>query len=458
MDKSALDLTGSFRNGSGYQMKLLFQQLVHVSLASCVAAIFITVILWPVASHKWLLIWTGVVLLISLARISLIYFHQKNPPADETKIWRTLTLALIFLGAIVWGSLAFIYDFDWPAMQQFAVFAVLYVLAIGAITAYATVLSIYNIYLIAILGPLVLIFIFSGVDNYIFYGTGLFLLGMVLYLLAKRYHESVILEIGKNLHYRKGYYKLKSSHDGLSQELEVKESETEAAKEVFSQIAKLKPVDKDGIKGMVEPMGHFSGDSIYSALTPDDQCYVLFADFSGHGLPAALGSLPVSSIFYAMTAKGLLPKEILKEINATLHDQLSTAQFCCACFLSLNPQRTRIDIWNVGIPDVLVVKDQGKSFLRVPSTHIPLGIEASDGQHECETISLSKGDIIFTYSDGVTETRNLNNEFFGKERLEDHVVKNHDNPDLIEIIKKEMDKHSEGLLQEDDISMLEIRC
>lgn len=460
MDKTSLDLTRIFQPCSGYQLKLLFHQLVNISLASCVAAIFITVILWPVANHQSLLIWVALVLVVLLVRITLLYFLQKNNPTDvDLKPWRILTFVLILVAGTVWGSLAFLYDFNWPSMPQFAVFAVLFVLSMGAITAYATILYAYTIYLIAVLGPLALRFIFSGVENYLFYGTGLILLGIVLFLMAKRYHDTVIKEYGQNLHYRKSYYNLKSSHDDLSQVLKVKESEEEIAKKVFTQIAKLKPVDTKGVKGIVEPMGTFSGDSIYSALTPDDQCYVLFADFSGHGLPAALGSLPVSSLFYAMTAKGLPPEEILREINLTLRVELSAAQFCCSCFISLNSERTTAEIWNLGIPDVLIIKDQGESVLRIPSTHIPLGIEAgNDVQHECETISLSKGDIIFTYSDGVTETRNHDDEYFGKERLEKYVVKNHKNLELLEMVKAEIGMYSEGLVQEDDISMLEIRC
>ncbi len=458
MDKTSLDLTGSFRGCSGYQLKLLFSQLIYVSFSSLVAVVFIAYILWPVANHQSLQIWAALVLIVILLRIALVTFLRKKNPADaDLKPWRMATFALIFVAGVVWGSLAFIYDFNWPPMQQFAIFAVLVVIALGAITSYATILYAYGIYLVALFGPLSLLFIFSGIENYQYYGVGLILLGIVLFFLAKRYHDSVVKELGKSLHYRKSYYTLKSSHDDLSQELELKDSEEKAASAIFSQIAQLKPVDKEGIKGMVEPMGHFSGDSIYSALTPDEQCYVLFADFSGHGLPAALGSLPVSTIFHDMTADGHLPEAILKKINETLCTGLSAMQFCCACFISLNPQRTTAQIWNLGIPDVLIIKDQGESILRVPSTHIPLGIESSN-RYQCEKINLTKGNLIFTYSDGVTETRSLENEFFGKERLEKYLLMHHQDTDLLEIIKSKMDLHLGELLQEDDVSMLEIRC
>ena len=78
MDNSSQDLTGSFRGCPGYQLKLLFRQLLHVFLASLVAVIFITVVLWPVADHPSLLAWAALVLFVILVRIALVYFLKKK--------------------------------------------------------------------------------------------------------------------------------------------------------------------------------------------------------------------------------------------------------------------------------------------------------------------------------------------------------------------------------------------
>ncbi len=366
---------------------------------------------------------------------------------------------MIVIASIAWGSLAIIYDFNWPTSCQFAVISVLFIIALGAIPAYATILPIYIISLSLVLLPMAVVFFLSTADNFILYGTGLVVLWILLISISKRYHDSVILEIGKNQNYREGYQDLKSSNDELSLALEEKENEEEKARAVYTRIAKLQPIDKYGIKGMVEPMGHFSGDFIFYALTPDGQTYILFADFTGHGLPAALGAIPVSSIFYSMTSKGIRPEEIIKELNVNLHAQLSTDQFCCACFIALNPERTSAKVWNGGIPDLLIVKDHNQSFNRISSTNIPLGIQLTNTyEGTFETISLSKGDVVFAYTDGVIEAWDETDEVFGNERLEEHLIKNYREPDLLNIIKAEIDKHSKGRMQEDDISMLEIRC
>ena len=467
MDKLKLDLTAPFRKVSPYQVKLLFKQLIQVSLVSNIAAIFITIVLWPVANHRLLLIWLSSIFIISAARILLVYcFKKRNPQDNELHPWRIGSLIMIVLAGVAWGSIAYLYDFNWPPMQQFSVIAILFIVALGAVTAYATILSVYVVSLVAIMGPVIVVYLLSGVENFLLYGAGLLLLVSILISLAKRYHDLIIKEIGRNLNYRDDYNDLKSSHDDLksshnaiSLELEEKETEEKIARAVYTRIAKLQPIDKYGIKGMVEPMGHFSGDFIYYALTPEGSAYVLFADFSGHGLQAALGAIPVSSIFYSMAAKGIKPEEIIKELNVNLHARLSTSQFCCACFIALNPERTSAEIWNGGIPDIFLIKDHDQSIEYISSNNIPLGIEVGEIEETTfETIGLSKGDILFAYTDGVTEASNESDEEFGSERLEEHVIKNHQNPDLLDLIKTEIDKHSKGKMQEDDISMLEIRC
>ncbi len=55
------ELTTLFRQVSPYQVKLLFKQLAQASIASVLAAIFITIVLWPDASHFWLIAWFSLI-------------------------------------------------------------------------------------------------------------------------------------------------------------------------------------------------------------------------------------------------------------------------------------------------------------------------------------------------------------------------------------------------------------
>ncbi len=447
------------RQTSPFQVELLYKQLIHASIASFIAAIFITIVLWSVASHQWLIVWFSLICLVTVARIFLVHrFRLKSQEKQILKFWQSASLLLIFLGGIAWGSLAFIFDFNWPAFHQFAIISVLFILALGSISAYATIPPAYITSISVMLLPLSGLFIFSGGDDFVLYGIGLVFLWGLLLSISKRYYDSVILEIGKVQHVHEQLNDLKTSHEDLGLAFEEKQSEEMIARAVYTRIAKLQPIDKYGIKGIVEPMGNFSGDFIFYALTPDGHIYVLFADFTGHGLPAALGAIPVSSAFYSMTAKGLPPEEILQEINKNLFAQLSTEHFCCASFIVLNPERTKMEIWNGGIPDILIIKEHDQPINHISSTNLPLGIQVNEDEYTFESIELAKGDVVFAYTDGVTESWNKSDEPFGVQRLEEHLLENFQKPDFLDIIKAKVDKHSEGRIQEDDISMLEIRC
>ncbi len=459
MDKISLDQTTIFRPASPYQIRLLFRQLVHTSVASLIAAVFITVVLWPVTSHVWLLSWLSLLVIISLGRIYLVHHVWMGKEKYHLDWWRSIAFLLIFMAALLWGALAFVYDYSWPVFYQYAVLSVLFIIALGCIPAYATSLPIYFVSLISILLPITLKFVFSGQSDYLLYGAGLVTLVVLLFAFAWRYHEAVIHEVGEHHGYRDDYTELKTRHDDLSLKLDQKEADEKTARAIYTRIAGLKPIDHDGIKGIVMPQGEFSGDFIYTAKTPEGIDHILFADFSGHGLQAALGAIPVSSIFYSMTAKGLSPEKIIQELDESLFERLATDQFCCACFIAVDSDRKTLRIWNGGIPDVLIANDRRLVLERLSSEHIPLGIEpGKNSNYKLDEIGLISCDTVLVYSDGLIEATNARKESFGQRRVEDLLLTHHGKPSLIDILKRELASHMDGVLPADDISMLMIRC
>ncbi len=208
------DLAAIFRQVPPYKVKLLFKQLAQTSLASILAAFFISFVLWPVVSHFWLVTWLSLVCFTAISRIVLVRHFRKKEPEDELlESWLDAAMLLITMACIAWGSLAFVYDTHWPTSYQFAVISVLFIVALGGIPAYATILPIYIIVLSALLLPLSVVFFLSEVDNFSFYGAGLITFGVLLLSIAKRYHDSVILELGKNQGYLESYRDHTSSND-----------------------------------------------------------------------------------------------------------------------------------------------------------------------------------------------------------------------------------------------------
>ena len=84
------------------------------------------------------------------------------------------------------------------------------------------------------------------------------------------------------------------------------------------------------IKFFQAPMSNVAGDLILIAVGPTGNQSIFLGDFTGHGLSAAIGAIPVSDIFYTMTEKGHSIAEIVTETNRKLKSVLPTGLFLCA--------------------------------------------------------------------------------------------------------------------------------
>ena len=52
---------------------------------------------------------------------------------------------------------------------------------------------------------------------------------------------------------------------------------------------------------------------ILAAYKPNGGMHILLGDFTGHGLSAAIGALPLADIFFDWTKKGFLMRQIIPE-------------------------------------------------------------------------------------------------------------------------------------------------
>ena len=128
-------------------------------------------------------------------------------------------------------------------------------------------------------------------------------------------------------------------------------NEQRVAKAVFDKVAHSGCLNAPNIRYLQSPFALFNGDLLLAAYKPSGGMHVLLGDFTGHGLPAAIGAMPLAEVFYGMTAKGYPIADILREMNAKLKRILPVGVFCCASMLNLSFQRGLLDVWNGGLPD-----------------------------------------------------------------------------------------------------------
>ena len=231
-------------------------------------------------------------------------------------------------------------------------------------------------------------------------------------------------------------------------------NEQRVAKAVFDQIAHSGCLSSLNIRYMQSPYALFNGDLLLASFTPSGDMHVMLGDFTGHGLPAAVGAMPVAEVFYGMTAKGYGLAEILREMNAKLKRILPVDMFCCATVLNISFQRLQVEVWNGGLPDGYILCQNGER-MPLESRHLPLGVlSRKQFDDKTEVHSLSQGDQLFLLSDGVIDTANADDQLFGAERLDAVLAANRWPHRLFEEIQGALDEFRGQ--SRDDVSMVQI--
>ena len=230
--------------------------------------------------------------------------------------------------------------------------------------------------------------------------------------------------------------------------------EQRAAKAIFDKVAHAGCLNAPNIRYRQSPRALFNGDLLLAAQAPAGRMFVLLGDFTGHGLPAAVGAMPLAETFYGMTAKGYSSNQILRDINAKLKLILPVEMFCCATFLDINLEQGILRVWNGGLPDGYLLKADG-DWLPLRSRHLPLGVrEASSFDDSFETLPLAMGDRLLLLSDGLLESRNADDQLFGEQRLLAVIEANRNPATLFDGVQEALQAFHGQIL--DDLSLVEV--
>lgn len=250
---------------------------------------------------------------------------------------------------------------------------------------------------------------------------------------------------------------LREQRDELAHYHRKTQEELELAKHVFAAITRNSYHDVSCFQSWSEAQSHFSGDLILSARTPTGDVNLLIGDCTGHGLSAAVGAIPISDIFYAMSKKGFSIGEIIQEMNRKLADLMPKDMFFAACFASVSADGCSLSIWNAGMPDVLVFDRECKTAQRIGSAHLPLGIQKYDWRDMgMQIVDISSNTTVLFYTDGLVEATNEAGEPFGLARLEQALCAEPDRERTADAVTQALRQFTAGARRRDDVSLLAV--
>lgn len=232
--------------------------------------------------------------------------------------------------------------------------------------------------------------------------------------------------------------------------------EQTVAKQVFDNITRGGDIDTTSLRYFLSPLAVFNGDVMVASTTPAGNLMVLLGDFTGHGLPAAIGAMPLATTFYGMVSKGFSMADILSEVNGKLKSILPVGLFCCATMVEVNFRKQSIRIWNGGMPAAYIYRNSGL-IEQIKSTHLPLGVLSNkDFKADPALVPMEYGDRLYLWSDGIHEARNEAGAMFGEERLVSAFARNHDRAAMYEEILAAVKLFVGTVQKSDDLSLIEL--
>lgn len=256
----------------------------------------------------------------------------------------------------------------------------------------------------------------------------------------------------------KAMERIRELHDDLRRLYSRMQQDQEIAEQVFSGAVLANNVALDQIHTLLKPAELFSGDLLLTAYSPSQDLHVMLGDFTGHGLAAAIGALPASEVFHAMTNKGFSPPQILHAINAKLQKLLPPSMFLAAQFIRISSQLDHVIAFNCGMPDFFLINGKTNAIeAAIKSNSLPLGITSDiDFTALARYVRIEMGDRMVMVSDGVTEARNPQGECFGINRLKRTLLATPGIGGLTAKLESVLNEFRQGAPMEDDISMAEI--
>ncbi|MFM2587506.1 SpoIIE family protein phosphatase [Vibrio sp. TBV020] len=236
--------------------------------------------------------------------------------------------------------------------------------------------------------------------------------------------ERSVLIAKVQAHYRivRMHNEVKEQRDELSQFHEQVRYDYAIAESIFSNLmlemsSQVKNIY--GINYLSTPSTVFNGDLIVVANRPHGGVYVMIADATGHGLPAAISAIPATRAFFSMAAKGFSLGEIAREINEVLVRFLPMGMMLAASIFEVRANGFEVSWWGGGLPDGYLIERDGTIVRRLISNHMPLGVlKTHEFEANIQHFKLEPDQQIICYTDGVIEAMNEEGEQFGQERLE----------------------------------------
>jgi phosphoserine phosphatase RsbU/P len=162
------------------------------------------------------------------------------------------------------------------------------------------------------------------------------------------------------------------------------------------------------------PANDVGGDLVDYLRYPDERLGIMLGDVAGKGLGAALLMAKLQATIRAIALDGASLKDMGERANRILCRDGLPGRFATLIYLEVVPDADLVQVLNAGHMPPKVAR--AGDVEELAPVALPLGVSAAAAYCD-QRIAVGLGDMLVAYSDGLTEARDVQGEFFGEERV-----------------------------------------
>ena len=260
----------------------------------------------------------------------------------------------------------------------------------------------------------------------------------------------------------------------------LKEYIAEAAARIDADLAVAKAIQSSALPSVFPPFPEHKefelfarmdaakevgGDFYDFYMLGDSTLGFLIADVSGKSIPGAMFMMTSKTVIKSLAESGLAPAEVFTKANEKLCEGNDAEMFVTAWLGYLDLKTGLVHIANAGHNPPLLIRDGKAEFVILKPGLMLAGMDGV--RYTEQTLQLQKGDILYLYTDGVTEAMDSTEEQYGEERLQKLLSFGENCPApsgengiagaVCDMVVADISKFTDGAEQSDDITMLCVR-
>ena len=204
------------------------------------------------------------------------------------------------------------------------------------------------------------------------------------------------------------------------------------------------------------------GDFYDFFMVDNDTLGFLIADVSGKSIPGAMFMMTGKAIIKSLAESGLPPADVFTIANEKLCEGNDAELFITAWMGYLDLKTGTVHVANAGHNPPVLIRDGKAEYVVLKPGFMLAGM---DGMvYKDQTLQLQEGDILYLYTDGVTEAMDNDGKQYGEERLQnllsfgaDYPVPSDENGvagAVCGLVSEDLQRFVGGAEQSDDITML----